>query len=173
MKKFVCYILILCFTLSWTLLLWWNTFSLFDLWNSSSILTRDSSDVVDTTLWVGNEDISDPLRQWAYTIIHSVSWTTVDWIVWVDDEIQTHSEAMVDTLQVAKNIINMLLWFLALIALIYVIVHWIMILLSWSSDDKFKKGIKWIKRAIIAIVWIWLSWFIITLIFWFIRWISS
>ena len=173
MKKNICYILISAFLFSWFLMLWGNTFSLFDLWNTSTILTRDSTDVLDTTLWSANEDISDPLRQWSFTIIHSTSWTTVDWIVWSDNQIQTHSEAMVDTLQVVKNIINKLLWFLALITLIYIIIHWIMILLSWSKDDQFKKWVKWIKKAIIAIVWIWLSRFVVSLIFWLIRWITS
>jgi len=141
-----------------------NAFWQFELWNTSTILTTDINEAVNTDVW--SATIWDPIRQWAYQVVRSDDWDyTLAWIVDNDNEITQHSTALNRTLWIINNIINRALGILSLVALIYLIVHWfIMITAAWD-ETKYKKWLKWIKYAAIAIAWIWLSRFIISLIF--------
>lgn len=175
MKKSISYILSFLFGISWLFLLIGNnmTYAYFSLWDIKTIYTKNERDAVDTTL-TDDYDIYDPIRQWSHNIVHAYSgnWMA-EWIVWNDKNINNHTTAVTSTLQIIKNIINWALWMLALVALIYILIQWFVILTAAGDDTKVKKWWKWIKRACIAIVWIGLSWFIVTLIFWLIRWLAS
>lgn len=138
----------------------WN----FELWNTSTILTTDINEVIDTNVW--NSTISDPLRQWAFQAVSSDEWDyVIGWIVGNDNEITEHETALNRTLWIIKNIINWALWMLSLVAIIYLLAHGFIIVTAAWDDAKYKKWLKGIKYAAIAIAWIWLSWFIISWIF--------
>ncbi len=99
----------------------------------------------------------DPLRQWTEDIMY---WTNLKnpW------SIKDKEKAQKDTLTYIRDIINYflaLLWFFTLIYLLY---HWfLMVTASWN-EEKYKKWREWLKTATIALIWIGLSWFIISLI---------
>jgi hypothetical protein len=171
MNKFVRYIMSVCFIISGIILLAWNSFWYFYRWNINTIYTNNVWDAINTELW-GN-DIWDPIREWAYNIIHSADDEyIVEWIVKENDPIETHWEALWDTMQIIRNAVNWALWMLSLVALIYIIIQGFMILTAAGDDNKQKKWIAGIKRAWLAIIWIGVSRFIVSFIFRIIRWVS-
>jgi len=172
MNRLVRYIMSLCFLIWWIILLRWDTFWYFYRWNVNTIYNNDTWHAINTELWE-NETIWDPLRQWAYNIIHSSDGKyTVEWIVKEDNQIETHNEAMWDTIQIIRNAVNRALWMLSLVALVYILIQGFIILTAAGDDNKQKKWIAGIKRAWLAIIWIGLSRFIVTFIFWIIRWVA-
>lgn len=122
------------------------------------ILTEDPQQVLDT------QGINDPIRDGAFQAINPWS-GELDGILWVDAKISDHSTAQNQTLQIVKNIINYVLGFLALIALVYLIYNGFLILTAAGDDAQYKKGMKSIEYAVIAIAGIGASWFIVSLIF--------
>lgn len=168
------YIMSLCFIVAWAILLRWHSFWYFYRWNINTIYNNNEWRAINTDLWP-SETISDPFRDWAYNIVHSYSGDVVEWIVKAEEDqpIRTHGEAMWDTLQVIKNAVNRALWMLSLVALVYILIQWFIILTAAGDDNKQKKWLAGIKRAWLAIIWIGLSRFIVTFIFWIIRWIAS
>ncbi len=162
MKKSVCHTLSIIFIISSSILLTNVFWQWFELWNTSTILNTDVNDAINTDngMWT----IGDPIREWAYQIVHSSDWDYEIWWV-IDEEITDHDTALENTLWIITNIINYALGLLSLVALIYLLAHWFMIVTAAWDDAKYKKGLKWIKYAAIALVGIWLSWFIISLIF--------
>ncbi len=163
MKKGICYILSTLFLTS-SILLLNNTFWQLDLWNTSTILNTNIEATIDTN--VGNSTIANPLREWAFHVVHSDDWIyRVEWIVDSDSEITKHSTALERTLGIVKRIIHRALWLLSLVALVYILVHGFMMVTAAWDDTKYKKWMKWIKNAAIALWGIWLSRFIISLIF--------
>lgn len=149
-----------------------NVFGQFELWNTSTILTTDINEAVNTDVW--STTIWDPIRQWAYQVVSSDDWDyTLNWIVDSDDEITQHSTALNRTLGIVNNIINWALGMLSLVALIYLLFHGFIMVTAAGDEAKYKKGLKWIKYAAIAIGWIWLSWFIVSLIFRIIKGITT
>ncbi len=163
MRKIICYILSILFIWN-SLFILNNTFWQFELGNTSTILNTDVNSAVNTDIWWTT--IWDPIRQWAYQVVKSDDWNyTLEWIVDNDYEITQHSTALNRTLWIIRNIINRALWMLWLVALVYLLVHWFMIVTAAWDETKYKKWLKWIKYAAIAIWGIWLSWFIISFIF--------
>ena len=172
MDKFRHYIMSLFLVISGIIMLSWNSFWYFYLWNINTIYTNNEWQAINTELraWV---DIWDPIREWAYNIIHSSDGSyKVEWIVKEDNPIETHWEALKDTLQIIKNVVNRALWMLSLVALVYIMIQWFIILTAAGDDNKQKKWMAGIKRAWLAIIWIGLSRFIISWIFRLVRWIS-
>lgn len=162
----MCYILSILFIAN-SIFMINSTFWQFELWNTNTILNTDANSAINTDIWWGT--IWDPIRQWAYQIVKSDDWNyTLEWIVDNDNEITQHSTALNRTLGIIKNIINRALWLLGIVALIYLLVHWFIVLTAAWDESKYKKWIKWIKNAGIAIWWIWLSRFIVSFIFWII-----
>jgi len=134
------------------------------LWNTSTILNTDINQAVNTDLW--SNTIWDPLRQWAYQVVHSDDWLhELWWIIDNSTQITDHNTALNRTLEIIKNIINYALGLLSLVALIYMIYHGFLMLSAAWDESRYKNWFKWIKNAIIAIAGIWLSRFIISLIF--------
>ncbi len=126
------------------------------------ILNENDQQVLNT------ENIEDPLRGWAYNIIVPVEWTgTLSWVVWsvAGEKIGSFEVAKNKTMQVIRNIINYALGMLWLVALVYLIYHGVIMLTAAGDDTQYKKGLKGIKFAAIAIVWIGLSRFIVSGIF--------
>lgn len=114
------------------------------------------------------EDIKDPLRQGAYHVVSPEWWTTLSGIVSADQEISSHIVAQNRVMDVVKNIINYALWMIALVALVYLIYHGFIMVTAAGDDTQYKKGLKWIKYAAIAMVGVGMSWLIVSAIFWLI-----
>lgn len=119
--------------------------------------------------YIDANDISNPIRDWAYTAIKSPDETSeISWVQWAWQKIEDHTAAREKTFAIIKNLINYALWLLSLIALVYIIYHGIIILTAAWDDAKYKEGLKWVKFAAIALIWIWLSRVVVSSIFWLI-----
>ena len=84
--------------------------------------------------------------------------------LWQDDDQQWW------LIQVIKNFINWVLWIMALIVLVIVLVWWFQMVTASGNEEKYKKWFTILKHAGIWLVVIWLSWFVVTIIFWLLRW---
>ena len=140
------------------------------LGQDQTIFNTDANNTLNT--YDNNNPISDPLRQWAYKIIDADTTNTISnqelwWIVnpWL---IQNHATALSSTMAILKNIINYSLWLVSLIALIYLMYHWFLMVTAAWDDTQYKKGIKWLKLAAVALTGIWMSWLLVSFILWLI-----
>lgn len=124
------------------------------------ILNENSQRVLDT------QGIEDPLRDGAYNITQS--WSDSLDVVSSDNKISSHQTAQIQTMNIIKNIINYALGMVSLVALIYLIYHGFLILTATGDETQYKKGLKGIKFAAIAIAGIGMSWLIVSAIFWLI-----
>ena len=124
------------------------------------ILNENEQQVLDT------ENINDPLREWAYNIISPEGWNVMSGIASANDEISSHENAQTKVMNVIKNIINYALSMIALIALVYLIYHGFLILTAAGDDTQYKKGLKGLKYAAIAMGGIGVSRLIVSAIFW-------
>lgn len=125
------------------------------------ILNENSQSVLDT------QGIEDPLRDGAYNITQSGSASRLD-VVASDNKISSHQTAQVQTMNIIKSIINYALGMVGLVALVYLIYHGFLILTAAGDETQYKKGLKGIKFAAIAMVGIGASWLIVSAIFWLI-----
>ena len=92
------------------------------------------------------------------TIWINTLWTTWDRWGWL--------------IQVIKNAINWVLGMLSLIALVLCLWWWFQIVTAAWDEWKQKKWMSVLKHAAIWLVIIWLSWFVVTIIFWILRWVT-
>lgn len=142
MKKLLLIFLFLCFSLGFS----FAESSMWTFWGD------DSSEVVD------DSGINDPLRDWSKKF--------TEWVKWIEkSNIENSSQAQNKTLAFVKKIVDYFLWILGLLALIYLLYNFFLMLTAWGNEEKYNKGLQSIKYAIIAIIWIWLSWFFVSLIF--------
>lgn len=119
--------------------------------------------------YINANDISNPIRDWAYTAIKSPDQSNEIWgVQWSSQKIEDHTSARDKTFTIVKNLINYALGILSLVALVYMIYHGITILTAAWDDAKYKEGMKGIKFAAIALIGIWFSWIIVSSIFWLI-----
>jgi len=137
----------------------WFIFSLFS-WAQFDII-KDTNKIApsDPNNVINENEIpkEDPLRQWTEDIMH---WTNLKnpWTI------KNKEKAQQDTLTYIKNIINYFLALLAFFSLLYLLYHWFLMVTAAWNEEKYKKWREWLKTAIIALIWIWLSWFIVSLI---------
>lgn len=131
-----------------------------------------NTNINSTINWTDN--MENPLNDWAFWIVNWEWWNgQLSWLVWTDQKITDYSNALSKILKTIQNIVNYALWLIGVIALIYMIVHGFMILTAAWDDGKVKKWFKWIKNALLAISWIWLSWIIISFIIWLIKTLTA
>jgi hypothetical protein len=123
----------------------------------STIYADDITDAINS-VW-----IDDPLREWTTNIWEQTQWIAMSWII------TTSEEAQDQTVVFIQKIVNYFLALLWLVALLYLIYHWILILTAVWDDTKYKKWLKWIQTAAIALGWIWFSRFIVSLILYVIK----
>ena len=122
---------------------------------TDSVYTQNREEALST------DDIQwDPLRQWATSI-----WSQTEWII-NQQPITDFGSAMDQTLLLVQNALNYLLWFLATIALIYLIYHGVPILLSPTDASKVDEAKKAVTRAIYALGGIAFSWLFVSIVFW-------
>ncbi len=130
------------------------------------ILNENSQQVIDTK-WV-----NDPIRDGAFWVVDGNNGGSgsgeLQGILWPNNQISDHVSAKNQTLQLVKNVINYALWFLAVIALVYLIYNGFLMVTAGGDDAQYKKGLQSLKYAAIAIAGIWASRLIVSLIFWII-----
>ena len=97
-------------------------------------------------------DWSDPDAAWNYV--------TRDW-----DQKLTWS-ALLDTI---KNAVNWILGILATVALIICLYGWFLMVTSAGDDKKYGNWLNVLKNAAIGLAIIWLSWMIVSVVFWFVN----
>jgi len=131
--------------------------------STNYILTENPQSILDT------QGIQDPIRDGAYNITQPGDSTAVGLGVYSDDDkISSHQTAQVKTMNIIKSFINYALGMVSLVALVYLLYHGFLILTAAGDETQYKKGLKGLKFAAIAIAGIWLSWLIVSFIFWII-----
>lgn len=144
------------------------TFGLGYIDQDSRLINQDSTKVIDTS------EIENPLRDGSYGGIRDPEDSNQGVGALIEEgQIDSFAWGRVQTLQYIKNIINYILWFLWFVALIYLLYHGWLILSSWNDEAQYKKWRWGLKQASIAIWWIWLSWFLVTFIFYVIELVIS
>lgn len=165
--KFIWFIMIVLIA-NFTVITFWQWLQ---LWSDETILNKDS----DNTLNVDNNNnpITNPIREWVYKIIDADSTNTIstDELKWLSNPwmISTHNVALNKTMSIIKSVVNYAISMVSLVALVFLIYHWFLMVTAAWDDAQFKKWNKWIKTAIIAIAGIWLSWLFVSLIFYIIE----
>ena len=76
-------------------------------------------------------------------------------------------------IQIIKNAINWVLGMLSLVALVLCLWWWFQIVTAAWDEWKQKKWVSVLKHAAIWLVVIWLSWFVVTIIFRLLRWVTT
>ncbi len=155
MKKFMLGSIIMYASL---IMMWYAQMIIPD--STNYILTENPQSVLNV------QGIQDPLRDGAYNITQSeVPSQTLD-VVSADDKISGHQTAQIKTMNIIKNIINYALWMVALVALIYLIYHGFLIVTAAGDDAQYKKWLKGIKFAAIAMAGIGMSRLFVSFVFW-------
>lgn len=78
------------------------------------------------------------------------------------------SEANPRLLDTIKNAINWCLWILATVALCFCMYWWFQMLTSGADSKWYDNWFKILKNAAIGLAIIWLSWMIVSAVFWFV-----
>ena len=147
MKKIILAFVLLMFVWVW----FWRYY--FD--SSSDTYTQEQDKVIWEIDW-------NPIREWT----HDLAWE-VEWVAY-EENLSDSETAQSSAITYIEKIINYFLWIISLIALIYLLYHWFLMVTAAWDDEKYKKWWAWIKYATIALVWIWVSWFFVSLIFYLI-----
>ncbi len=120
---------------------------------------------------IWSEDITqNPLRQWSHLPVDDSRINK--WIISAEDPITNYDSWAFKTLKFIKNLLNYFLGFLGFITLIYLLYHWFLVVTS-SDENKHSEALKALKNWAIAIWWIWLSWIIVSAIFYLVNIIVS
>lgn len=138
------------------------TLAQFEVPGNPTIYTQDQTQVVTA------EGISNPIREWAFKVINAEDTNPlnkVGWLVSADTKIETHTTAKLETLAIIRNIVNYALGLVSLVALIYLIYHGVLVLTAAGDEAQYKKWLKGIQFATIAMGGIGLSRLIVSFIF--------
>ena len=150
------YIIAIIWTVIWLLSFTWAQLSTID--HTSPSITQSINHVVDTN------NITNPIRQWSLLPIKSpdgnnmLNVMNISQIWWFD-------QAQNETLSLIRNIINIILSFIALVVLVLLIIEWYKIVTAGTNLDQYKKATWKLKNYAIAIAGIALSRFIVSFIF--------
>ncbi len=126
--------------------------------------------VDDTRSRTNNTIISNPLREWAYKIVHwEDTGRKLEGIIYNDNEIENFDDAQRGTIALIKKWINYALSFAAFIALLYLLYHGFLMLTAMGDENQYKKGFKGLKTAGIALAGMGLSWLIVSLILYILK----
>lgn len=111
--------------------------------------------------------INDPLRSGASYIIQYVSGARYS------GQIDSFENASQITLTFISYVINRFLGLLAFVALLYLIYHAFMVLISYNSEEKVSEHRSAIYISAIVIIGIWFSWLIISAMFYIVAIITE
>ena len=92
--------------------------------------------------------------------------TSMAWGVWVAWAWEASSSSLID---VIKSFINWMLWILSLIALVMLLLGWFKMVTAAWDETKYKDWFKVMKQAWVWLAVIWVSWLVVSLIF-FVMW---
>ncbi len=120
--------------------------------DTTKIYTQNESNVIKS------DDIDDPLRDGTT----SVAW----WVRWIAAWTDEHQW---DFMLYISKWINYFLWFLWLLVIILIIKDGIVMITSAWDEWKKKEAFVNLKNYILALIWIWASYLIINLIFYFVN----
>ncbi len=159
--RWVITIMMLCiWILSWFLVYAWLDYPLRE-WRT--ILTQQQEDVIGQTI----RESENPLRDGTGAIWEWIGDTSGDDSIFFS-EISSTAEAWTEFTRAWTWFLNRVLWISWLVMLIYLIYHG-MLVVTWAWDEeKIKKWRSWIRTAMIAILWIALAWFLVSIVFWLI-----
>ena len=97
----------------------------------------------------------------------SDAYNLIPWIKYVPQtEKNSPSSALLDTV---RSTINWILWILATIALVICLYAWFKMLTSGWDSKWYDAWMKILKNAALWLIIIWLSWIIVSAIFWFVN----
>jgi len=125
-----------------------------DTWNddTTQIYTQNESNVIKS------DDIDDPLRNGTTSAAWWIQWVAA----WTDDY-------QWDFMSYISKWINYFLWFLWLLVIILIIKDGIIMITSAWDEWKKKEAFVNLKNYILALIWIWASYLLINLIFYFVN----
>jgi len=89
------------------------------------------------------------------------------WWLWVPWTSENQEDKLVHTIRVA---INRVLWMLAFIALVLSLYAWFQMMTSGGDSKKYSAWFSILKNAGIWLAIIWVSWLIVSLVFYIINW---
>lgn len=115
---------------------WWTDFPYDNPWSSTS----DTKQIAKDNIW--NSGLLDKLLS-TIGINNNIDWAT----------------------GYISMAVNYFLWIVAFIALIVVIIWFMQMLTSSEHDESFQKAKKYVKNWSIAILVMWVSWFIVSFVF--------
>jgi len=116
-----------------------------------------------TTIWASTIVWYTNAETWFFDTSY-VSWYAVP---------KTNAAQDDELLNVIQRTVNRVLWMLSLVALILCLRGWFQMLIAWSDDWKVKSWTKVLKNAAIGLAVIWLSWLIVSFIFWIIKKVTN
>lgn len=115
-------------------------------------ITQNDQDVVVTN------DINDPFRDGAHNPWRNVDGLYYQW------GITTFLQAQNQTIAYIQRMVNWALSFIWVIALVYLLYHGFLMLTAAGDETQFKKWVKAVRTAVIALVWIAVSAFVVNFI---------
>lgn len=126
------------------------------------ILTRDSEQVLDP--YLGSKD---PVREGMQAAIEGQEdGQKIENLLSQKTIIEDHSSATQKTMKIIKIIINYILWFASVVALVMLLLAGFKILTAAGDDKATGAGMQSIKKVWIALIGIGLSWLFVSFIFW-------
>ena len=143
------------------LLIFFSIFSFSFSWyiwddKTDDIYTQNQNDVLKS------DDINDPLKNGTTSISEWLNWV-------VNADVSNSEQSQRSVLNYISKWINYFLSLLALLLIILIIFQWIKIITASGDDNKQKEAFTNVKNYIIALVLIWVSYLIISLIFHFVN----
>jgi hypothetical protein len=130
---------------------WYFSFaglSTFDDDYNDKVYTKDSSSIINESA------IEDGIQWWMSASsqnLDNVNYSEeMEWQWWMET--------------IISNIVNYILWIVWLVALIYFLYHGFLAVTAAGDDSKFKKWMWWVRSWAIILIWIWLSWIIVTFV---------
>ena len=125
-------------------------------------------------LWLG---IIWFLAAWSLTTVNAIWWNQASfdqnwfWSATNSDiaGISTTETQGSSLVGIIKNFINWTLGMLSLIALVMLLFGWFKMVTAAGDETKYKDGFKILQQAAVWLAIIWLSWFIVSIIFWVIN----
>jgi len=83
--------------------------------------------------------------------------------------IGTDTQQQDGIVNVVRWVINWVLWIMGLVALMFLIYGWFLMVTSWWEEDKYAKWFTILKHAVVWLILIGTAWFVASLIFWLIN----
>ncbi len=152
--------------LIWILILIFNfTLAIDIIQQDDRIAPTDPNNVIDNNA-LPNENDTDVLRAGTRDIMW---WTNLR----DPGNIENINQAQDSMLFYIQKIVNYFIALLWAFTLIYLLYHWFIMVTAAGNEEKYKKWWEGLKTAIIVLVWIWLSWLIISLVIYLVNYITT